>query len=181
MAVGITAPAGSSDNSGQDSQSSNFARGRRYRARHVVPAPRPGSSTARRVSGPTARSVTTRSAAAQHGIDLLRKADYDGYYDLFDSESKKSIPRAAWINLTKCNKFSELVAGVTAGKAVVSGDTATVATRSDSGGAGRITQFFLHYESKHWRFHEAGHYFSPGTVDTPGNPSPNPSGSQCGK
>ena len=99
-----------------------------------------------------AKTEAGAKAAAQHGIDLVRKGDYGGFYDLFDSASKANISRSDWVTLATCVKFSDLVIknNVTVGAAHLTGDAAKVETKSDSGG-GDIN---LTYESKHWRFHE---------------------------
>jgi hypothetical protein len=102
-------------------------------------------------------------AAAQHGMDLLRRADYFRYYDLLDSSSKASLSRAGWISIATCIDFPKLLSDnhLAIGNATLNGDWATVRTRSDSPGANTNLYFLLRFESHHWRFHEAGHYYIP--------------------
>jgi hypothetical protein len=101
-------------------------------------------------------------AAAGHGLDLLRAGDYIRYYNLLDSASKASISGEAWIATATCINFSQLLTTnhISISHVALTGDRATVDTTGNSAGYANL-RLLLRYESRHWRFHEAGHYYIP--------------------
>src|SRR6266545_1286602 len=98
------------------------------------------------------KTAAGAKAAAQRGVDLVRKGDYGGFYDMFERSFRASISRADFIKLGTCTKMSEKVekSHVVIGVATVTGTTAKVKTKSDDGDDDDID---LVWEDGHWRFH----------------------------
>jgi hypothetical protein len=107
------------------------------------------------------KNAAGAKAAAQHGIDLVRSGDYNGFYDLFDSTSRATISRSDFVTLATCIKLADTVVKyhLTVGSATVIGNTARVETASDTG----RNHLDLRWEDSHWRFHYTGNSGSSGT------------------